>query len=216
MAPDQNFEDNYFRDTYRGKYYKRNPIYKWEMLIREISNYRNSGHLLDVGCASGIFLQQAIRLYNCDGCDVSNYAIDLARKGLPNNVRLFVGSLDQIEGREIYDIITCFDVIEHIEDLNNLWNNLLRLSKPDGIVAITVPVYDGPLGWLVNILDKDDTHIHRRERNFWLDQVQTHFCLLSYIGIWRYFFLQHYYFHVLSRITRAWSPAILLIGEKYK
>jgi 2-polyprenyl-3-methyl-5-hydroxy-6-metoxy-1,4-benzoquinol methylase len=214
MSSEQRFESDYFSLTYQGKYKQRNPPYKWKSFVREISKYKKSGRLLDVGCALGQFLQQANKIYECDGFDVSNYALRLARRRLPENVRLGNGSLDQIEGESIYDVITCFDVIEHIVDLDGVWKDLQRLLKSDGILVISLPVYDGPLGWLVDRLDHDTTHVHRRDRKFWLNQVREHFSLQSYTGIWRYFFFQRYYLHILSRWSRAWTTAIMLIGKK--
>lgn len=213
MSSEQIFESDYFNHTYQGKYIQRNPPHKWKSFLKEITKHKPSGHLLDVGCALGLFLQQAINLYECDGCDISHYALSLAREKLPDKVRLIPNSIDHIEDQNLYDVITCFDVVEHIPELDGVWKNLNRLLKPNGIIVLTVPVYDGPLGWLVDRMDKDQSHVHRQERKFWLKEVEKNFSIISNIGIWRYFFFQRFYLCKLSRLTRSYTPAIMIIAK---
>ena len=169
---------------------------------------------MDVGCALGSFLSHASQYFACSGCDVSLFALEYARNQLPGSIHLFQGALGELPTHQGYDVITCFDVIEHMSDLDLVWKNLQELLNPGGLLVITVPVYDGPLGWLVNRLDQDPSHIHRRERAFWLEQVHSHFRLLDYLGIWRYFFFRRYYLNVISSRFRSITTAILLISEK--
>jgi SAM-dependent methyltransferase len=212
--PSYSFEEKYFHQVYQGNYLLRNPAYKWKAFLQQILLHRQQGNLLDVGCAFGLFLIQASHYFDCAGCDISSYALEHARNSLPDTVYLFSGALGELPSFRRYDVITCFDVIEHIQNLNLVWINLLDLLNPGGLLVITVPVYDGPLGWLVNRMDQDPSHVHRRERVFWLEQVQSHFQILGYLGIWRYFFFNRYYLNVVSSVTRSITTAILLIAEK--
>jgi len=214
VSPQSFFEEAYFTKVYQGNYLGRNPGYKWKAFLRQILRHRQQGCLLDVGCAYGLFLYQASRYFDCSGCDVSLYALEYARNWLPKTVHLFQGSLGELPTIQSYDVITCFDLIEHTKDLSQVWKNLLDLLNPGGLLVMTVPVYDGPLGWLVNRLDQDPSHIHRRERVFWLEQVQSNFRLLDYMGIWRYFFFKHFYLNVISSRSRSITTAIMLISEK--
>lgn len=212
--PPQSFDEAYFNQVYQCNYLLRNPAYKWKVFLRLILRHRQQGRLLDVGCAFGLFLGQASRYFDCSGYDVSLYALEYARNWLPKTVHLYQGSLGEIPTFQGYDVITCFDVIEHTKDLSKVWMNLLDLLNPGGLLVMTVPVYDGPLGWLVNRLDHDPTHIHRRERVFWLELVQSNFRLLDYLGIWRYFFFKRFYLNVISSRFRSITTAIMLISEK--
>jgi len=214
LSPQSFFEEAYFSQVYRGDYLLRNPAYKWRAFLRQILRHRQQGRLLDVGCALGSFLKHASQYFTCSGCDISTYALEYARHGLPGSVDLFQGSLGELPAHQGYDVITCFDVIEHMKDLHLVWKNLQDLLNPGGLLVITVPVYDGPLGWLVDRLDQDPSHIHRRERAFWLEQVRSHFHLLDYLGIWRYFFFRRYYLNMLTARFRSITTAILLISEK--
>jgi SAM-dependent methyltransferase len=208
------FEEDYFSSTYQGNYLRRNPPYKWVSFLGKILKHRQQGSLLDIGCGWGLFLKQAQYNFDCTGCDISTYALDKARQALPGSVQLFQGSLGELSPGSTYDVITCFDVIEHVSDLDKVWANLADLMKPRGLLIVTVPVYDGPIGKLVNYMDKDQTHIHRRERIFWVKQIRENFLLLENIGIWRFYFLNNFYLNIVSSISRHITPAIMLISEK--
>lgn len=56
-------------------------------------------------------------------------------------------------GKESYDVVLCFDVLEHVENPFNVANNLYEVIKPGGMLALTVPFF-----W----------HIHAHgEKNFY-------------------------------------------------
>jgi 2-polyprenyl-3-methyl-5-hydroxy-6-metoxy-1,4-benzoquinol methylase len=212
--PADAFEKDYFDQTYGGNYLLRSPAYKWRAFLNIILRHRKSGRLLDVGCALGLFLQQAVEYFDCDGSDLSNYALEEARKRLPGNIHLFQGSLGSLPGKAVYDVVTCFDIIEHVADLESVWKNLLALLKPNGLLVVTVPVYDGPLGKLVDRLDHDPTHIHRRGRGFWIQELKAHFQVLDVLGIWRYFFLNRFYLNLVSHPSWRVATALMIVAEK--
>lgn len=214
MDVNEKFSKNYFDTAYGPYYHLRNPRYKWVSFLAEIRKYITKGSLLDIGCAYGLFLKESSQYFECTGTDISEHAIAHARSTLPNEVGVFVGAAGSLPANKQYDLITCFDVLEHTKDLNEALDNIYDLLKDNGVLAITVPVYDGPLGWLVNMLDKDETHTYRRPRGFWLDEISRHFDVLDHIGIWRYFFFHRYYLNLMSRATRRITPAMMIIARK--
>jgi SAM-dependent methyltransferase len=193
----------YFDRAYGGDYVRRNPPYKWRAFLREVLRFRRQGTLREAGAH-----------FDCVGCDVSEYAVRQARAHLPAAVPLFCGSLPALELRRGFDVLAAFDVIEHIEDLPRVFANAARLLRPGGLLVFTVPVYDGPLGWLVDRLDHDETHVHRRGRDFWLAQVPAPFAVRHYTGVWRYFLFGRFYLNLMSRLSRRWTTAILVVAEK--
>jgi SAM-dependent methyltransferase len=146
------YDANYFRMAYGQDYERRNPRYKWQSFLRELLKYRTGGNLLEVGCSFGLFLREAASHFNCIGCDISEHAVIQARRKLSPEVRLFCGALGQLPLNCTFDVIAVFDVIEHVADLQQVFNDMERLLRPKGLLIFTVPVYDGPLGWLVNQL----------------------------------------------------------------
>jgi SAM-dependent methyltransferase len=204
----------YFDHAYGGDYVRRNPAYKWRAFLREVLRFRKEGSLLEAGCGFGLFLREAGAHFDCVGCDASEYAVRQARARLPPAVPVFCASLPALELRRDFDVLAAFDVIEHIDDLPRVFDNAQRLLRPGGLLVFTVPVYDGPLGWLVNRLDRDETHVHRRGRDFWLRQVPPAFTVRHYTGVWRYFLLGRLYLNLVSRLSRRVTTAILVVAEK--
>ena len=45
-----------------------------------------------------------------------------------------------------YDFVTCFETLEHVIDLPAAVENLLRLTKPGGLLCISVPIEVGFIG----------------------------------------------------------------------
>jgi len=82
------------------------------MVAERIRAVTNPSAVLDVGCARGLlvqaFYEQGIDAY---GIDVSQHAIDTAHPDIA--ARLSVGSAEEIEGS--WDLITCIEVLEHME-----------------------------------------------------------------------------------------------------
>jgi SAM-dependent methyltransferase len=148
------------------------------------------------------------------GCDASEHAVRQARGLLPPRVPLLVSTLDALVLRRRFDVVAAFDVIEHIPDLDAALGSAERLLEPGGLLVFTVPVYDGPLGWLVHRLDKDPTHVHKRGRDFWLERLAPRFRLRRYTGVWRYFLPGGIYVSAVSRLSRRLTTAVLVVAEK--
>ncbi|MGD0335591.1 MAG: methyltransferase domain-containing protein [Candidatus Omnitrophota bacterium] len=100
-----------------------------------------SGRLLDVGCGLGYFLKYAAMYpsWGAEGIDVSQEAVKFAREknGL-SNVRC--GRIEELSlPQGSYDIITMFDVIEHIPEPDRLLAQVGGLLKKGGMLFILTP-----------------------------------------------------------------------------
>lgn len=107
--------------------------------LDQIEKFCQKGRVLDVGCATGIFLETArARGWDICGCDVSNYAIKTAREKLGDSV--LQGDIFQPAfGRRSFDLITLFDVLEHFEDLSKACARIREILRSGGILAIVTP-----------------------------------------------------------------------------
>ncbi|MCA9669795.1 MAG: class I SAM-dependent methyltransferase [Myxococcales bacterium] len=88
---------------------------------------------LDVGCFRGDF----VSLLDCEerwGIEISSAAASVARQRGVNVIEDNV--FDAAPPREHFDIISCFDVVEHVTDQRGLAARLADWLKPGGIVAI--------------------------------------------------------------------------------
>ncbi len=119
----------------------------------------NSLRILDVGCSKGYGIYIMNRLCpKCQfvGVDLDKININTANKILSklSNVTCVLGDITDERTREYlhltygyFDVITCFEVYEHIPPKNAeiLLKNIRSLLKPDGLLFISTPnkrVYD--------------------------------------------------------------------------
>lgn len=112
--------------------------------LKTIEKYREKGRILDVGCATGFFLQTA-RIWGWEtyGVEISKYASQYARQKLDLNV--FAGKLTQARYESDYfDVITMFDVLSHLEDPLGNFCEMNRILKREGMIILRV----GNKGWL--------------------------------------------------------------------
>jgi ubiquinone/menaquinone biosynthesis C-methylase UbiE len=123
---------------------------------------RPTDRLLDCGCGHAEFFEIVMSKYHFSsphmtGIDVSKEALDLARNRLKNyefGFSLFQYSMDEINPRygfEPFDIVTSWGSIEHSFSPKHALENMLSVTKPGGIVMITVPLeFEGCLTHIEN------------------------------------------------------------------
>lgn len=95
-----------------------------------------SGRLLDVGCAAGFFLAEASRHYDCEGVELSAFASAFAREQLGLTVRTGTLAEARFESAS-FDLVTLWDVIEHVADPREQLEEVARLLKPGGHAVLT-------------------------------------------------------------------------------
>jgi SAM-dependent methyltransferase len=92
--------------------------------------------LLDVGCYSGFFLELArARGYRVKGLEPSRWAVEHARAELGLDV--FHGPAEAFETSDRFDLVTMWDVIEHLTDPVATLQKLHGLLRPGGVLAFT-------------------------------------------------------------------------------
>jgi len=101
--------------------------------------FPNKGTLLDVGCGIGDFLAEAQkRGWQVKGLDISRSAKIAAKETYGLDVE--VGSLDNVPfAPASFDVITLWDVIEHIRKPVENLNYACRLLKKGGILVLKTP-----------------------------------------------------------------------------
>jgi SAM-dependent methyltransferase len=169
--------------------------------------------VLDIGCAFGTFLSHLDPAWDLYGIDLSDHAVSKARENLPH-AHIVRSSAMDIPFQESFDVITAFDVIEHLPDLDRTAVLISSKLAVNGSFIFVVPVYDGPLGPVVRALDHDPTHIHKASRDFWLAWAQRHFGVEDWRGILRYLMPWGTYIHWPTRVARHWTPAIVVSARR--
>lgn len=113
--------------------------------------------LLDVGCGSGSMMPVLTPLGHVTGIDASGPMIGKCRERFPDVELRQTDSLDALLGGRDFDIVTAFDVVEHVEDDSKLAGELASLVVRGGLVVVTVPAYQ----WMWGDHDVLSGH-HRR------------------------------------------------------
>ena len=112
-------------------------IYKRCKVVRE--QFRE-GNILDIGCATGEFLSGMSNYpgWRTFGVEPNHYAANLARQKYGLDV--FIGTLEQAAYQSgFFDVITLWDVFEHLHDPVGTLNEIHRILKTKGIVIVRVP-----------------------------------------------------------------------------
>lgn len=121
-----------------------------------VERLQPKGRLLDVGCATGIFLHEMEQAsWDVVGVEPNLNAADYARRRFV--LQVYVGTLRQARlPSASFDVITLWDVLEH---LHTPWADLVevhRLLRDSGLLVVRIPNLESPearwfgplwLGW---------------------------------------------------------------------
>lgn len=205
------FDDKYFA-TYYGDYSAQNPHGKLAWYISLLLKHVTGGNLLDIGCSYGRFISAASSYFDCFGMDVDP---DVVRKaGSFGHGKGFVCSRLPCIPFDGLDVITMLDVLEHLPDPEAALKSAYDSLKPGGILLIVVPVYDGPFGLLVSLLDRDPTHVRKESRQYWLSCMGRYFKILEWQGAFRKLLWGTRYIHLPTTSFRRIAPAIAIVAKK--
>lgn len=105
-------------------------------VIRSILKRGGSGRLLDIGCATGDFLDAARESgFDTEGLELSSWSSKIAReKGLIVHQERLEAFTSRNEGR--FDVITLIGVIEHFSEPAAEMERIRRLLRPGGMVVL--------------------------------------------------------------------------------
>ena len=109
------------------------------------------GNLLDMGCYTGVFLEAAFaNKWNVYGIELSSWAVSHAQKlGIGT---VFQCTLDQVPlSQGSMDVITMWDVIEHLPQPAEALKKAAFLLRPGGILALSTHIIDS---WAVKLFGR--------------------------------------------------------------
>ena len=142
----QRFEKSYWdfvQTKYEGHYNfadLRSTLSQYLDWIREYVN--GKVRVLDVGCSFGYFLRLCDELgWETHGVDISRYAIDTAK--VNTKAQLYLHDIENVRKspfkEDSFDLITMFEVIEHLACPAMALEELNRILKNNGRLVMATP-----------------------------------------------------------------------------
>jgi N-acetyl sugar amidotransferase len=139
--PSNNELIEHYNHYLRNDYLSPVTIKRYNELLDQMEKYRSTNNILDIGCGVGYFLEQAKkRGWNVYGTEFTDDAVSICEeKGI--NMYQGVLSADKYES-EFFDVITSFEVIEHINNPKEEISNISKILRKKGLFYCTTPNFN--------------------------------------------------------------------------
>jgi len=115
------------------------------------SKFAKNKSVLDIACGVGYGCKILLNAgaLSVEGVDISEKIIDYAKQNYQNDkIKFNCYSIYDLAKNGEYDLITCFETIEHVQDDRAALRKLHDALKEDGYLIISTPnTFDGPC-WL--------------------------------------------------------------------
>jgi len=107
--------------------------------FRHIERFVQKGRMIDVGCAMGFFVDEAAKGgWQVEALDISQFATEYVQKNFGHTAHN--GSLLELDlPLGAYDLVTMWDVIEHVPDPQGYLQRVAELLKSGGVVELATP-----------------------------------------------------------------------------
>lgn len=126
-------------------------------VLKKLLGDKKVATALDVGCGTGGTMKDVCEFAETvEGLEYSPEAIALARQNFPA-LQISEGAFPEAAPTKQYDLVTLFDVLEHVKDDSAAAVAIGRLLLPGGMALITVPAT--PSLW-----SEHDVQLHHQRR----------------------------------------------------
>jgi 2-polyprenyl-3-methyl-5-hydroxy-6-metoxy-1,4-benzoquinol methylase len=137
----------YYADHFASRRHRQGQQLNAEMnlhVLQKILNARKGLSILDVGCGYGFLLHLLREEWRADvtGVEVSKQEIHHAREVL--GLTTLHSSLAEIPPDRRFDLVACFEVIEHVREPVPFVRELLRRVAPGGCLVVMTDNFDSP------------------------------------------------------------------------
>ena len=132
---------NHYNGYSRNDYLSPITIKRYNELLDEFQKFKKNGKILDVGCGIGYFLEIAKkRGWTVYGTEYTEKAIKICKS---KGIKMQKGKLNPDNYNiEEFDIITSFEVLEHINNPIEEITNFYKILRKGGLVYLTTPNFN--------------------------------------------------------------------------
>jgi SAM-dependent methyltransferase len=159
------YDEDELESTLYDEYVRIEDTHWWFRGRREIVRALIRPHLqapaeiIDVGSGGGAVAEALMEFGQVTACDVDvRCAASVERRP---GMKFAYGTAEAVPFPDgSFDLVTAFEVLEHLDDDVRALKEMGRLAKPGGLVAVTVPAYK----WLWGRQDEVSHHQRRYSR----------------------------------------------------
>jgi len=144
LIPTQEELDENYGSYERDDYLSPVTVKRYNEILEKFEKYRKTNRILDVGCGMGYFLEIAKdRGWEVYGTEYTDEAIEICKS---KEIEVRKGKLTaDLFDKESFDVITSFEVIEHINDPVDEIRISRELLRNGGIYYLTTPNFNSLL-----------------------------------------------------------------------
>lgn len=119
---------------------KQMKIASFNLRLKKIKEYVSDGNVLDIGCATGFYLEAAKKMnFIPYGIELSEYSSGIAKSKFGNEA-IYNGTLETCKFEKgFFKCISMFDLIEHVRMPAQTLAMTSELLNKEGIIIITTP-----------------------------------------------------------------------------
>lgn len=140
LIPTQAELDSYYKSYGTSHYISELTIKRYNELLDLFESSRKNNRILDIGCGVGFFLETAKkRGWDVYGTEFSSKLCSICNS---KGIEMFHGSISGFKSEMKFDIITSFEVIEHINSPREELTNINKLLRKDGLFYCTTPNFN--------------------------------------------------------------------------
>lgn len=159
FPPKQSVNESFSKEYYtelqkeafsiQEKDYKFDPSYEsYKNGLKQIEKFIDRGKLLDVGAGMGAFMKTASDAgWDVEGVEISQYGSEFI-KGKYGFTVYRESLISMATDSRSYDVITYWDVIEHVEFPKKQLIKAYELLKPGGVLLLTSDNYSSLMSFL--------------------------------------------------------------------
>ena len=145
------YKNNYFNsDTDGSGYLSYNTMEKalrknFKKRVKKIiAQTGRNIDLLDVGAGQGFFVDECLKEgIRAEGLEISKEALIYSRKEL--KIKMYEGTIEEFKPSKKYDVITLWDVIEHVYEPNRFLKIINASLKENGFIFLSTGDIDSLL-----------------------------------------------------------------------